>query len=180
MAHKHLNTLQLLQTFATVWTGWPTGLSSKNIRYNLSNERFESCGSKRLKYRSRRSGERVFFFLPLKVLVCHVLFKPPSADTPIYGAPWSAIPLCRLSSTQPVSCSSITNSSIHPFPPWSIHPWKSEEQQRGEEMILGEQVYTKNLRGDEGWGTGRGLKEQRERERGWMDGEFCEAIWGKE
>lgn len=109
------------KSFATELTGWLTGVTSKNILCYLSNKSIERYGSKRLKYWRRRTGERVFF--PLKVLMCHVLFKPPSAGTPIYTFPWGPIPLRLPSSTQPASRSSITHSSIHPSfpPPSSIH-----------------------------------------------------------
>lgn len=70
--------------------------------------------------------------------MCHVLFKLPSAGTPIYTSPWGPIPLCLSSSIQPASHSSITHSSIPPSPSQSIHPWRTEDK-IGEETIQGGQ-----------------------------------------
>lgn len=83
--------------------------------------------------------EKGCFFL-FKVLLCHVLFKLPSAGTPIYS-PWGPISLCLYSSTQPASHSSITRP-IHPsfLPDPFIHWGQSRNRgdKIGEEIISGE------------------------------------------
>lgn len=115
-----------------------------------------------------RQEERVFF--TLKVLMCHVLFKLPSAGTPICTFPWGPIPLRLPSATQPASRSSITHSSIHPPP----HP---------DPFIHGGQRKVHNWRGETGGQggkkkgrKGKGGKIERREEKERVDG----RLWKEE
>lgn len=63
---------------------------------NVSNRRLDRCFTKSLKCKSRQTRES--FFFPQEFLMFHVLFKLPSAGTPISKSPWRQI---LLSTSQP-------------------------------------------------------------------------------
>lgn len=144
-----------------------TDLTSKNIQRNVWD------GYKRLKYRTKTDGGKSVFF-PLKVLMCHVLFKLPSAGTPIYTSPWGPIPLHLPSSIHAASHSSITHSSICPstphLPSRSIHPWRTEDEIREETIRWGGREVER--RGQ----TGRREKRRRSKKRRIVVERQCDLV----
>lgn len=98
----------------------------QTLLQSLSESNSGGWGCERLKYRSEQTGAR----FTLKALLCHVLFKLPSAGTPICTSPQGPVVLCVPSSIQAAYHSSITRSSLHLFPSQSIHPQRTEDTER--------------------------------------------------
>lgn len=143
--YSHI-TLQMkpsCQTFASLWFIQndaslhfsPSSATYSHITLNhdfqtlpqsLSESTTVWWGCERLKYGSEQAGAR----FSLKALLCHVLFKLPSAGTPICTTPWGPIALCLPFSIQAAYHSSITRSSLHLFLSQSIHPRRMEDMER--------------------------------------------------
>lgn len=103
----------------------------QNLLQSLSESKTKRWSCKRLKYGREQT---VSPFFSLKALLCHVLFKLPSAGTPIYTSPWGPIALCLPFSIQAAYHSSITHSSLYLSPFQSIHPQRTQDKTREETM----------------------------------------------
>lgn len=85
----------------------------KNMAPHVSDKRLEKHFVTSLEYKSKQTTEREFFILfclYLNVPMYHVLFKLPSAGTPISKCPWSLIPLCLPDSHLSITCLSLPSS----------------------------------------------------------------------